>query len=200
MFSLLMRASFLRFCRTLGLADERGQGIKAARFRVSHYAPVDVVPGPLPTASFGALDGSGTRSLRPLSQSARALWVLQLARDLAPNRRPLRRIALLRRTTYGIDEDFAGAGPRSDRYPPPRQCHSRPDDGRGRAGQVRPSRPADGHGGCRDGAVLAFPELRPDRSALAGPRPLRAVGRARFDAALFPALSDRLCRTEPGSD
>ena len=41
-----------------------------------------------------------------------------------------------------------------------------------------------------DGAVLAVPEIRSDRSGLARSRPLRAVGRPRLDAALFAALSD----------
>ena len=49
-----------------------------------------------------------------------------------------------------------------------------------------------GCGRHRDGAVHPLPEVRSARPALARPRPLRAVGRPRLDAALFAALSDRL--------
>ena len=61
-----------------------------------------------------------------------------------------------------------------------------------REGQVRPSRHADGHGRRRDGAVHPLPEVRPGRPELAGPRPLRALGRPRLDAALFAPLPHRL--------
>ena len=67
--------------------------------------------------------------------------------------------------------------------------------GRGPEGEVRPPRHADGHGRRRDGAVLAVPEVRPRRPALARPRPLRALRRPRLDAALCAALPDRLSRT-----
>ena len=57
---------------------------------------------------------------------------------------------------------------------------------------MRPSRHAHGHGRCGDRAVLPVPEIRSGRPRLARPRPLRAVGRPRLDAALFAALSDGL--------
>ena len=37
-----------------------------------------------------------------------------------------------------------------------------------------------------------IPEVRSERAAVAGPRPLRPLGRPRLDAALLPALFDRL--------
>ena len=49
--------------------------------------------------------------------------------------------------------------------------------------------------GCADIATVLFTklhEVRPEAPALARPRPLRAVGRPRLDAALFAALSARL--------
>ena len=73
------------------------------------------------------------------------------------------------------------------------QCHPRAGDGRGRAGEIRPSRPADGRGRRRDRAVHAVPEIRSGGPGLARPRPLRALGRPRLDAALRAALSHRLC-------
>ena len=70
--------------------------------------------------------------------------------------------------------------------------HPRAGDGRGRAGEIRPSRPADGRGRHRDRAVHAVPEIRSGRSGLARPRPLRALGRPRLDADLRAASSPRL--------
>jgi transketolase N-terminal domain/subunit len=52
--------------------------------------------------------------------------------------------------------------------------------------------------GAADVATVLFTrflKFDPSRSALARPRPLRAVGRPWLDAALFAALSDRLRRT-----
>ena len=86
-------------------------------------------------------------------------------------------------------EDRA-AQPRRAR--PHGERHPRARDGRGRAGEVRPSRPADGRGRHRDRAVHAIPEIRSGRSDMARPRPLRALGRPRLDAALRAAVSARL--------
>ena len=63
---------------------------------------------------------------------------------------------------------------------------------RGRAGQLRPSRRADGHGRHRRGAVAPPPEAQPGQSALARPRPLRALQRPRLDAAVRAAAPHRL--------
>ena len=83
--------------------------------------------------------------------------------------------------------------PAGERDPLPR--------GRRRAeGQFRPSRHADGHGRRRDGAVHQVPEDRPRRPEMAGPRPLRALGRPRLDAAIRRALSARLCRHDDRRD
>ena len=56
-----------------------------------------------------------------------------------------------------------------------------------------PSRRAYGPGSGGVLAVAEFFALRPARSALAQPRPFRAVRRARFDAALFHACTSRAC-------
>ena len=71
---------------------------------------------------------------------------------------------------------------------------ARARDGRGRKGQFRPSRHADGHGRRGDRAVHAVPQIRSAGAGLARPRPLRAVGRARLDAALRAAAPARLSR------
>ena len=56
---------------------------------------------------------------------------------------------------------------------------------RGPEGQLGPSRPAAGRRADGLRAVAAPPAPQPARPALAGPRPLRAVGRARLHAALL---------------
>ena len=56
-----------------------------------------------------------------------------------------------------------------------RQHHSHPVHRCGSAGEIRPSRDADGDGAGRLHAVAGIPALRPGRSDLAEPRPLRAV-------------------------
>ena len=70
--------------------------------------------------------------------------------------------------------------------------------GCGREGQIRPPRHAHGHGGCGDGAVHPVPEVRRRRARLAGPRPVRALGRPRLDAALCAAPPHRLSRRDHG--
>ena len=64
----------------------------------------------------------------------------------------------------------------------------------------RTSGHAHGRGGHRDRAVHAFPEVRSGRSGLAGPRPLRALGRPRLDAALRALLSSRLREDDDRGD
>ena len=64
---------------------------------------------------------------------------------------------------------------------------------------MRSKRPIPAIPGCRwgrryrHGAVHPVPQIRCRGAALAGSRPLRAVGRPWLDAALFAALSHRLC-------
>ena len=65
-------------------------------------------------------------------------------------------------------------------------------DGRGAEGEFRASGTADGHGRRGDRPLREAPEVRCEHAVLAGPRPLRAVGRARVDAALRPLVPDRL--------
>ncbi len=60
----------------------------------------------------------------------------------------------------------------------------------GPAGEVGSSRHADGAGAAGLHAVEPDPELRPEGSDLARPRPLRAVQRPRLDAAVVDALPD----------
>ena len=67
-----------------------------------------------------------------------------------------------------------------------------PGHGRGAEGQLRP--PGHRHG-ARPARLRAVPRAhapRPGRSALARPRPLRALGRARLHAAVRRAAPDRL--------
>ena len=71
------------------------------------------------------------------------------------------------------------------------QHHSHAGNGRRAAGQLGPSRHADGVGAGRLLPVAAFPALRSGPSDLAQPRPLRVVGGPRFHAALFDAALDR---------
>src|SRR5262249_16401430 len=72
--------------------------------------------------------------------------------------------------------------------------------GRGRTGEIRPSRPAHGRGRRRDRAVHAVSQVRCRRPRLARPRPLRAVGRSRLDADLRAALSPRLREDDDRGD
>jgi hypothetical protein len=72
------------------------------------------------------------------------------------------------------------------------QCDPRAGDGRGRTGEIRPSWPADGRRRYGDRAVLEIPEIRSGRSGVARPRPFRALGRPRLDAALRTVVSHGL--------
>ena len=58
-------------------------------------------------------------------------------------------------------------------------------------GELGTSRDADGAGAGRLRALAEPPALRPGRPDLAQPRPLRALGRPRLDAALLDALPGR---------
>ena len=64
-------------------------------------------------------------------------------------------------------------------------------DRRDPEGELRPPGNADGARPARLRALAALPALRPRAADLAQPRPLRALGRARLDAALRAALPDR---------
>src|SRR6185295_10207500 len=76
----------------------------------------------------------------------------------------------------------------SARQPRPHgQRHSRAIYGRGRSGEVRSPRLAYGRGRYRDGLVHKIPEIRSGRPQMARPRPFRAFGWSRLDAALFAA-------------
>ena len=57
-----------------------------------------------------------------------------------------------------------------------------------------------GHGRRGHGAVHEVPEVRRRPARLGRPRPLRAVGRPRLDAALLPAAPDRLQGGDHGAD
>ena len=66
-----------------------------------------------------------------------------------------------------------------------------PLDRRDPEGELGPPGDADGAGAGRLHALAAPPALRPGRPDLAQPRPLRALGRPRLDAALLAALPRR---------
>ena len=89
------------------------------------------------------------------------------------------------RARRGRGHDAALAEPHGQRDP-------RALDGRGAAGELRPPGHADGHGRDRGRAVGPASAPQPGQSALARPRPLRAVERPRLDAAVFAAAPDRL--------
>ena len=76
--------------------------------------------------------------------------------------------------------------------PNPGPRAARAGDGRRPAGQLRPSRHADGHGRHRRGALAPSPEARSGHVRLGRPRPLRALQRPRLDAALRAAAPERL--------
>ena len=73
-------------------------------------------------------------------------------------------------------------------------------DGRSRKGEFRSPGTADGRSRHRDRPVHPLSEIRSSGSGLARPRPLRAFGRPRFDAALCAALSRRLREDDDRSD
>ena len=75
------------------------------------------------------------------------------------------------------------------------QRHPLARHGRGREGQFGPSGPAHGLRRRRDGAVHQGHEVRSRRSRMAGPRPLRALGRPRLDAALLRRSISSATRT-----
>ena len=70
--------------------------------------------------------------------------------------------------------------------------HPLPVGGCGAAGQQRTSRHAAGRGADGVRAVEPLAEMQSGQPPLARPRPLRALGRARLDAALQPAVPERL--------
>src|SRR5262245_12047405 len=75
--------------------------------------------------------------------------------------------------------------------------YSHPGDRRSSAGQLRPSRPADGHGPRGLCALDALPEAQSMQSSLVRPRPFHSLGWAWLDAALQPTAPDWL-RCNPG--
>ncbi len=97
------------------------------------------------------------------------------------------------------DRSSATAPP--DRTPPDGRRDPGAGDGRGPAGQLRPSGHADGHGRDR-GRAVGSRHLRhnPADPKLGRPRPLRAVQRPRLDAALRAAAPDRLRPAARGAE
>ena len=88
-------------------------------------------------------------------------------------------------TTDSVANAHGGSrGARAARH----QRHPRAGDGRRPEGQLRPPRHADGARAARARAVHAHHEVRRERAGLAGPRPLRALGRPRVDAPVLHAL------------
>src|SRR4030088_1784081 len=72
------------------------------------------------------------------------------------------------------------------------QLHSCARHGRGPARKFRTSGRPDGHGGHCPGPVGRFPQAQPGPPRMGGPRPVRAVQRPCFDAAVFASVPDGL--------
>ena len=88
-------------------------------------------------------------------------------------------------------------GPNDDQRPPQldelaHQHDPHALDGRGGEGELRPSRRADGARAAGLPALHARDEAQPGQRRLVRPRPLRALGRPRLDAALLEPLPVRL--------
>ncbi len=82
--------------------------------------------------------------------------------------------------------------------PADRQHHPRAGDGRGAGGELGASGHADGAGPGGLHAVDAVPAVRPRAAGVGQPRPVRALGRARLDAALRAAAPVRGQVGQPG--
>ena len=135
--------------------------------------------------------GEIARRARISRSPASLLWPLRLL-SWPDEQHPLRRCYRRPR-----------AAPRTARpaAPPDGQRVARACDGRGRKGQFRPSRHADGHGRHRRPCCSRrFLQIRPAGAGLARPRPLRAVDRARLDAALRALAPARLSRHDARRD
>jgi transaldolase len=90
-----------------------------------------------------------------------------------------------------IDDIRAGGRSAERRYRHPRrQRHPHARRRCGAAGELRPPRHADGPGRHRRCAADPLSAPRPGQPAVAQPRPLRVVQRARVDAALRPTTPD----------
>ena len=137
--------------------------------------------------------GDGGVARRP-RQRARRPAGARPSRRLQPRRpsRPLRRRA--RRAGGELNIESKADHDRHAR----RALHQHPalPVGRhGAEGEQRPPGPAARRGADGLRAVDAPPQARPGASALARPRSLRPLGRARLGAALQPAAHDRLRRS-----
>ena len=140
-------------------------------------------------AEFGRATPRQSYALQSNLSAARRRWTrgTGLAKHQKRRKRPVPpRVVHATKFSFHTDSHH-GAG----RSSPYGERDSRALDGRRREGEIRPSRPADGLRRSRDRAVHPVPEIRRRQAGLAGPRPLRAVGRPRLDAALFAAVSDR---------
>ena len=80
------------------------------------------------------------------------------------------------------------------------QCSAGAGDGCGGGGEERASGDADGNGSNRARALARRAAAQPVASALAGPRPFRAVERPRLDAAVRAAAPHRLRSADRGAE
>ena len=162
------------------LPNGRPSGQASARFRdAAQRRPSQSSAGPVPAADHPLSVERGRRrpcELRKTSDDGRTSETGAAGRMLRPDAAPNRRRA-------------RGDG----------QRHPHARRGRGAEGEVRPSRPADGHGDRGDGAVDALPQVRSRRTRLGGSRPLRPVGRPRLDAALLAAAISPATRRSPST-
>ena len=131
----------------------------------------------------GSPDGSGSRSVRPLIHAPRRRRSAE---------RPARRSDLMADSPSTRTAPKAVPAPRDQHLRDMADCIRFPVHGRRAAGQERPSRRAHGHGRHRHRAVQGLHAVRCGGAALDRPRPVHPVERPRLDAALQPALPDRL--------
>src|SRR5262249_20368227 len=110
-------------------------------------------------------------------------------RSLTPAARPgIYALAQTRRSPFtriardGDDRTAHGPRPRHAVH----HHHPHPRYRRHSEGELRPSRNANGDGPRRVLPLAALPALRPGGPDLAQPRPVRALGRTRVDAAVCP--------------
>ena len=146
---------------------------------------MEPVPSPtvIPSSTSSAAASAAARFSRSTSGPGGTAWNLRARLTDGPRRRA--RVTRIGRRD-GDDRSAHGDRPRHALH----QHDPDPVDRRHPEGQLRPSGHADGDGPGRLHALAALPALRPGGPDLAQPRPLRALRRARLDAALLAASPD----------
>ena len=141
-------------------------------------------------------DRPGRRAQLParLHRQRRRLRLIEHARTPSAPSAPAARLRSIRVGRERVTHDGGAADSSGRRARTARAINVDPRarDGRGAEGELGSPGHADGARAARARAVDARHEVRRDRPRLARPRPLRAVGRARVDAALLDAVPHRL--------